>query len=379
MLFRWLIQGEGKPSRPQSARPGVELLETRAVPAVLPGPFFLGRDNALYAATGTPGQFLNTGGYGTALNVGTDLAGNPMAVIRDFNSRVYIYDQGTWLDTGGYARDLVAGRNGIFIARDFNNLVYRYQIGTGWAVAGSPGTGDVTPHYAVQLSLGQETVTNPVTGAATIGNVVYTRAPGQHVQVYRDLGFFDTNTDSFLATFRDTGGFATDLAAGYQGEAYIRDGNNQLYYYNGTWHATGAWAFSLDVGTTSGGNDYLAFKDANSQIYIYQPSTSSFIATGGYAVQVAAAANEVFIRDFNNDVHYFALANQNWTDLGHFASLLRVTSLSSAPGAGPDGQALGEVWAIDADAGMAGQFVFFDGSWNALGFPGQDVEGYRGT
>jgi hypothetical protein len=46
---------------------------------------------------------------------------------------------------------------------------------------------------------------------------------------------------------------------------------------------------------------------------------------------------------------------------------MAVTTLASAPGAGADSQTLGEVWAIDADAGMAGRFVFFDGSWDACG------------
>lgn len=376
MLFHGLAGRHVTPGRKRhGTRLAIETLEARAVPAatsaiVYTGPFFLERGNALLATIQT-GQVVNTGGVGIALSVGKDLNGLPMAVLRDFNSRVYIFDQGTWIDTGGFAQDLVAGTNGEFFARDFNNLVYHYQLGAGWNVATSPGSGDPTKHFAIQLSLGQESVTN-ATGNTIVANVLYTRDPGNHLQVYHSAGVYSAAAGTFLPTFTDTGGFATDVAAGYHGEAFVRDGNSKLYLYNGSWTATGAWAFSLDVGTVNG-NDYLAFKDANSQIYIYQPGTNSFLATGGWARQVAAAANDIYIRDFNDDVHYYNIATQSWIDVGHFASLIRVVNFNTTVDSN-----LGQVWGLSADRGNAMHAFFFGGVWTDLGFAAKDIQGFKG-
>jgi hypothetical protein len=380
MLSAWFSQRKSSSRGRTEVRLGVEVLERREVPAVaasaLPGTFFLDRNNGLIAATGAPGGVVNTGGFGISLSVGKDLAGLPMAVIRDANSRVYIYDQGTWIDTGGYARELVAGRNGTFFARDFNNTVHRYQLGAGWAMAASPGTGDLRQHQAVQLSIGEERVTNPSTGATFITSVLYTRTPSNQVEVFREAGSFGATSQSFVATFINTGGFATDIAAGYQGEAFIRDGNNRLYVYNGSWSATGAWAMSLDVGV-AGDNSYLVFKDGNSQIYIFQPGSQSFIATGGYARQVAASANDLYIRDFNNTVHYFDIGSRTWTNLHRSASLIRAAGFATTS-VSASSEGLGHVWGISAEPNNSGQVFFFDGAWTSLGFPAKEVQGYRG-
>ncbi len=365
MLFDWLAHLPRQARGPAARRPirlAVESLEERAVPAAsVVGPFVLDRVGALYAATTTAGGLINTGGFGKSLSAGTDLAGDPMAVIRDFNSRVYIYDQGTWIDTGGWAREVVAGVHGEFFARDFNNLVYRYQLGAGWSIATSPGTGDSVGHLAIQMSLGQQTVNGAVE------NVLYSRDPDDRIEVYRDAGSTD-GAGNFAATFVDTGGFGTDVAAGYEGEGFVRDMNSQLYvnHADGSWTATGAWAYSLDVGRGANG-DFLAFTDFNNLVYLYNPDDGTFVSTAGYGQQVAAGSGVVFIRDFNDDVHYFDVDAHTWTDTGHAATLIRVANRATL--STPSDQAaspLLQLWGIDGDPGNAGHVFVAGGGWIAL-------------
>jgi hypothetical protein len=371
MLRNWLFRRPcaSTAARPQRTHLGVEVLEERSVPAVTgQTPFFLDWNGQLHAVR-ADGSVVGTGGWGISVSVGKDASGVPMAVMRAFNGQVFIYDQGTWIDTGGWARQVIAGVNGAFFARDYDNLVYRYQIGVGWNIATSPGTNSGAYHYAVQMSLGQQTSVDPVTQVSLLSNVLYIRTPTNHIEVYNDAGTFDSFGNA-LATFTDTGGFGQDIAAGYQGEVFVRDMNSRLYIFNGsTWMATGAWAFSLDVGQVNG-SDYLTFKDANSRIYVYETATGQFIDTQGYAVQVAAGANVVYIRDFDNDVHSFNLETGFWTDLEHVA--LQINAVSVDPPRNP--AALGELWGVDEDPTVAGHLFFFDGTWQALNAVGQDVK-----
>jgi hypothetical protein len=326
------------------------------------GPFFLNYHGQLYATDGPGGTVVNTGGWGISLSAGKDASGNDMAVIRDFNSQVYIYDQGSWIATGGWAREVIAGVNGEFFARDFNNTVYRYQLGVGWSIATSPGTNSAAPHTAVQMSLGQQIITDPLTQTPTIVNVLYTRNPNNHIEVFREDGSFVPGA-GWLATYSDTGGFGQDIAAGYQGEVFVRDMNSQLYLFNGTsWNATGAWAYSLDVGQTDG-SDYLAFKDFNSRVYVFETANGRFIDTGGYAQQVSAGANAVYLRDFNNDVHYYDLTFGGWIDTGHYALQIAAVGVDQSFNA----LALDALWGIDADPNQAGHvFVLDEGNWIPL-------------
>lgn len=404
-----VVQRSGMaPTRRRAVRPDVEAFEIRLVPsASAQGPFFLASNGALYAASDTLDGAVNTGGWGISLSVGKDQAGHAMAVIRDANSRVYVYDQGTWTDTGGYARDLVAGINGEFFARDFNNLLYRYQQGVGWSplsvgtVAGVfvpvtvTAAGHVAPldeFHAVQLALGQQTVTDPYTEQTQLENVLYYRNPDNHILVYRDAGAYSLSDHQYLPEYTDTGGFGLDIAAGSHGEAFVRDGNNRLYVYrdtglgpfggsnlldSGTWQATPAWAFSLSVGQEADGSDFLAFKDANSRIYIYRTASDSFLDSGGYARQAVAGADEVFIRDFNDDVHDYDVATNTWLDLAHRASLIRVTSLPAGPAHPGDEVIL--LFGIDADPGQVGQAFLAGGDWHPLGISARDAAGYVGN
>ncbi len=366
-------------SRPQQAarrrapvRLEVTELEERRTPTTYQSPFFLDSQHRLWAATSASGDFVNTGGFGQSLSVGTDTAGNQIAVIRDFNSQVYVFDQGTWTATGGYARDLVAGINGEVFVRDFNNLVYHYQLGVGWGIAHSPGTGSFLDFYAVQMSLGRAALTDPLGRQTSIENVLFIRSPSNRVLEYQDNGT--------QPTWTDTGAFAIDIAAGYDGDAFLRDSKNQLYFVLGNQVTkTSGVALSLAVGQytvpSGGATDYVAFRDTNNQVRIYMPAIygPQIVATNGYATQVVAGSNEIYIRDLRDGIHFYDIASGRWTDTHGFGNLIRDTTNDATPNTLTHFN-VDQLAVLD----LNNQLHIYNGaSWTAFPFTALDVEGFQ--
>jgi hypothetical protein len=354
-------------------------LEERAVPTTFQGPFFLDTQHRLWAATSASGDFVNTGGFGKSVSVGADVSGNQMAVVRDFNNQVYIFDQGTWIATGGFARDLVAGINGELFIRDFNNLIYHYQIGVGWGIAHSVGTGNLLDYYGVQMSMGREAYVNvPFTGPQLIENVLYIRTGSNRVLEYQDAGTFSSATQSYLPTWTDTGAFGIDIAAGYDGEAFLRDANNQIFVGSGTqFGKIGAVGFSLDVGQyyfpIGGASDYVAFRDGNSRVHIFIYSLDEFIDTGGYAVQVVAGSNEIYIRDFNKGIHFYEIFLDRWTFTDGFGNLIRDTNNDGTSNTSTHVY-VDQLAVLDGNNRL---HIYNGASWTAFPYFAVDVEGFQ--
>jgi hypothetical protein len=382
MPFPWYRRRRGRPAGHSTVRLDLVALEEREVPTTFQSPFFLDTQHRLWAATSSSGDFVNTGGFGKSLSVGTDAAGNQMAVIRDFNNQVYIFDQGTWIATGGFAQDLVAGINGELFIRDFNNLVYHYQIGVGWGIAHSVGTGNLLDYYAVQMSIGRNAYVNvPFTGPQLIENVLFIRTGSNRVLEYQDSGTFDSKTQTYLPTWTDTGANGIDVAAGYNGDAFLRDGNNQLYFDAGAgsqgFTKVGALATSMDVGQfyfpIGGASDYVAYRDANSRVHIFIVTLDRFIDTGGYSTQVVAGSNEVYIRDFNKGIHFFDMDFNRWFNTGGFGNLIRDTNNDGTP------NSLAHV-NVDQLAVLDGNnrlHIYNGASWTMFPFFAVDVEGFQ--
>jgi hypothetical protein len=359
----------------------LEELEERAVPTT--SPFFLDQNHALWAATGT-GTFVNTGGVGVSLAVGLDSAGNQFAAVRDGNNRVFLYDQGSWIDTGGYALELVAGHNEVF-TRDGNSHVMCFQF---YGLTNQAWTD--TGGFALSLQLGQVTLPyfpNPDGGSLVYrdfdvltvrdgNNRLYDYAPVK-VRAIPPLTIY-------TMTWTDTSGYATQFTVGYKGETVIRDGNNQVFVFQptfspvtptaGAWTDTGGFAVDLDVGKNQNGNDIIAVRDSNNQVSVctlsptpnFDPPTPTWHATDlSNITQLAAGFGQVFGLDASNQLWQYSTTTAQSSNTGGYATLIRVTAASATAN---------QVSMID------GQNVLnlYTGSFTDTGFTVTDVRGFTG-
>jgi hypothetical protein len=317
MITRWLHelwygrQGQGTSSRRKDVKLRVEELERREVPTT--SPFLLDSNNQLLAANDAAGQtYASTGGYGIQLAVGEFFSGGgggEVAYIRDGANRVYIFNgnNNTFTDTGAFAIDIVAGRGGAFF-RDGGNRVYVLTLGTVNPNGTFAFTTQMTAGFAIQMSVGFDNVSS------------------QDFLAYRtgDNSVHVLETVAGAPVYGASGAFAIDLEGGNEREIYIRDGNNQVSIvrvnnanaagvsFTSTIN-TAAFAIQMSVGRgNTFGDNILAYRAGDNAVHYLRygsapTATVGYVSVGAFAVQVVAGSNEIFSRDFNNQVVYFRM------------------------------------------------------------------------
>jgi hypothetical protein len=275
--------------------------------------FFLDPTNQLWAMTSPPSGFpvssSATGGFGLQLSVGeVNLSGGGglFAAIRDGNNRVWIYNGNTnaFTETAAFAVDIAAGRGEVAL-RDGNNQIWVVNLAS--LFAGGPGVIQ-TAGFAEQMSVGFDTTTKQDFLAYRAGD--------------NSVNFIEAAQGA--PTYGASGAFAIDLAAGNQGETFIRDGNNQVHILNlgavtaggitfQTAVTTPAFAVQMSVGLDRFvHDDMLAYRAGDNTVHFinFTPAASpgaeigvGFVdIPGAVAVQVVAGVDEIFIRDTANMV-----------------------------------------------------------------------------
>jgi hypothetical protein len=156
--------------------------------------YAIGTDDAVYLTRGGPFPtgFVRLGGGGTfkQISAGADLFGNTFVFAIGYNDAVY-YNNGdlhSWLDLGGYARQISAAMNRAVYAIGSDNAVYENT--------GTPGSWTDLGGYAKQIS-------------ASATNVSGLFVPSSVFAISLDDGLWDNSGSGWVSL----GGYVTEVSA----------------------------------------------------------------------------------------------------------------------------------------------------------------------
>jgi hypothetical protein len=187
------------------------------------------------------------------------------------------------------------------------------QLWANTAAAGQPPSFINTGGFGLQVSVGE------INTAGGGGQFAAVRDGNNQVWLYNG------NTGVWV----QTPAFAIDIAAG-RGFVYLRDGNNQIYSVNiasrfaglfGVSPATGKFAVQMSVGFSPASNpfspfagDFLAYRAPDNTVNFYRQLAgtgpgSFFANSGAFAIDLAAGnRGETFIRDGNDQVYILSIS-----------------------------------------------------------------------
>jgi len=151
--------------------------------------YAIGTDDAVYLSYGTPGfGFVRLGAYAKQISAGADFLGNHFVFAIGADDAVY-ENTGTpnsWIDLGGYAKQISAGMNHVVYAIGGDNAVYE-NSGSGWVDLGG---------YAKQISA---SVTSAASGS--LGSFVFA--------ISLNDGLWSNHGSSWVSL----GGYVTEVSA----------------------------------------------------------------------------------------------------------------------------------------------------------------------
>jgi CSLREA domain-containing protein len=254
------------------------------------GAAFIDGNNQLWVFQS--GTFTNTGGVAKAFSAGVDLAGNAEVWFLDNSNELWKWDNGTLTNTGGFALHIAAGK-GFVAFSDGNNQLYTFSDGGG----GFKSTGG----FASRFTAGFDALGSNQIDFADGNNQLYT---------------FNVAT----STFTNTGGSANLFVAGQDAfgnnEIWFTDGNNQIWRLdNGNFTQTSGVALSI----TGSGNGTMYFSNGVNQIW--QITDLGVVTnTGGFASHISGspATTALFFSDGMNQLWEFY--NGALTNTGGFAA-----------------------------------------------------------
>jgi hypothetical protein len=264
---------------------GLSLL--KVVPAS--GAFFIDGNNQLWLYTN--GKFTNTGGFAKTFSAGIDSEGNPECWFLDGNNQLWKYDNGAFTNTGAFALKIAAGE-GFVAFTDGVNQIWTLTDGRGFKNTGG---------FASRFTAGFDSRGN--------NQIVFADGINQ-------LWTYDATTGKFT----NTGGFTKLFVAGQDAagnnEIWFTDGNNQIWRLDqGQFTQTSGFALSI----TGSGGGQMYFSDGINQIWI-QTDAGVFTNTGGFASHISGSpgSTALFFSDGINQL--WQLFNGVFTNTGGFAS-----------------------------------------------------------
>jgi hypothetical protein len=257
-----------------------------------PGLFFTDGMNQLWLFSN--GTFQNTGGFATKFAGGVDGSGNPEAFFFDGNNQLWRYDNGVFTNLGAFGTQLVAG-SGAVAFTDTNNTLWVFHDATGlFTDTGATATRLTGGFNSAGSNFFAFTdASNRIFELTNSGTIVSTGAFGTRISAGADT------TGNFEVWFTDgnnqiwrfdggassmTGAFALSIQASF-GNVYFLDGNNEIWSLTDAGLATGTGAFATRI-SSGPGTDTLFFTDAANQIFEFQHGV--FTNTGGFGVKLSA-------------------------------------------------------------------------------------------
>jgi hypothetical protein len=238
------------------------------------------------------GTFTDTGAVAKAFSAGIDLAGNAEVWYLTASNELWKWDNGVLTNTGGFAVHIAAGK-GLVAFSDGNNQLYTFSDGGG----GFKNTGGFASRFTA--------------GFDALGNNQIVFADGNN-----ELFTFNVATSTFV----NTGGFTKLFVAGQDAfgnnEIWFTDGNNQIWRLdNGKFTQTSGFALTI----TGSANGTMYFSDGINQIW-QQTDFGVVTNTGGFASHISGspATTALFFSDGINQLWEFF--NGAFINTGGFAS-----------------------------------------------------------
>jgi hypothetical protein len=262
---------------------------TTVAPAPASGAAFTDGINQLWVFEN--GSFINTGGFAKTFSAGIDAKGNAEVWFLDGINQLWNWDNGIFTPTGGFALHIAAGQGLVAFSDGINQL---------WTVTDAgkfTNTGGFASRFTASFDVN--------------GNNQIVFADG-----INQLWTFNVAT----STFTNTGGFTKLFAAGQDAfgnnEIWFTDGNNQIWRLdNGVFHQTSG--FALTITGSAGGQMY--FSDGINQIW-QLTDFGVFTNTGGFASHISGSPGTIalFFSDGINQLWEFS--NGTFTNTGGFAA-----------------------------------------------------------
>jgi Tectonin domain len=310
--------------------------------------FAIGTDDSVYVNPGdTPNDFVLLGGGGTfkEISAGADEFGNLYVFAIGYDNAVYLnYDQvadGSWIDLGGYAKQISATINHVVYVIGPDNAVYENNDGDGWVDLGG---------YAKQISAGVTTL------------------PGSP-SVFA-IGLNDSLYDNSGSGWVNQGGYVTDLAGPAAGNfgislpanlVYVVGKGHGGYVHEGSsFYSLGGYIQTPSGATTDDTNSWdPATRDSSAiswasgsathtALYIIGPYDNvevsvdggSFTNLGGYAKQISAgfdnSTNKPEVYAIGSDNAVWVNEGSGWVSLGGYAKQISAADDNTVYAIGTD-------------------------------------------
>jgi hypothetical protein len=256
------------------------------------GIFFTDGNNQLWIFFN--GKYVNTGGFATRFSAGVDAKGLPECYFFDGNNELWRYDNGVFTPLGAFGMKLAAG-SGQVAFTDGNNQLWLYKDGVGFTFTGA---------FVKLLTAGFDSGGNNYVGFTDGTNHIWQVNPNG---VIFNTGLFGTR----ISSGQDTTG---------QFEIWFTDGNNRIWRYDNGFNGTiNAFGYQIQGGS----NGTIYFLDANNGLFTSNDAgvTTNTLAFG---TQIAASPglNAVFFTDGINQMWEYQ--NGIFTALGAFGVKMSV-------------------------------------------------------
>jgi hypothetical protein len=250
------------------------------------GYFFLDGNHQIWLFEN--GTFTNTGGFATRITAGHDNNGQAELFFTDGNNEIWRFDNGQFTNLGVFATRIAAGKGQVAFT-DGNNEV--------WIFSDASNSAAATGAFATRLVGGEDGSGSAFAYTAGNNQVFFLNGAG----VSTNTGAFGTR----ITLAQDTTGHA---------EIWFTDGNNQVWRFsNGTNSTAGAFALSI-----SGAQGGIYLLDGANRIYS-DTDAGVVTFTGAFASHLAGTPTigALFFLDGNNEIWLFQ--NGVGTATGAFA------------------------------------------------------------
>jgi PAS domain-containing protein len=268
--------------------------------------FFLDDVGQLWRYRVSDGIKTASGGYGIAIavaNVGNGDPGDDVVFLRDSTSRVWLWTQHSWMQTGGWLPELHVGDNQVF-GIGFDGQLWQFNVQTGWHASGG---------YGAAIDIANRGDGDPA------NDVVFLRSA--------DGRIWDWNQHAW----NFTGGWLDTIRAGDDQVFGIGfDGQLWRYRIGVGWTASGGYGVAIDVANIGDGdatNDVVFLRNADNQLWTWNRAAWQF--TGGYLKTIRAGDGQVFGLGGDGQVWRYRIGG-GWTASGGWGIELDVGTIGNA-------------------------------------------------